>query len=374
MEFIDLQRQYQSLKNKIDSSIEAVLNQSNFIMGEQVFQLEALLAEYVGTKYCITCANGTDALTLAMMAYDIKENDAVFVPTFTFYASAETVSLSGAVPVFVDVDPNTFNIDCIDLESAIKQVIDERKLRPRAVIAVDLFGLPYDFLEVRRIAEKYNLLIIEDAAQGFGGSVNKNQACSLGDIATTSFFPAKPLGCYGDGGAIFTNEDKVKAYLESARVHGKGTDKYDNIRVGLNSRLDTIQAAVLINKFEAFQKYELDMRNHVAKEYETRLKKTVRTPVIPDNYISSYAQYSIQFRTEMERDRVQVELKKEGVPTMTYYKTCMHQQIVYRNNPYIYRGFPSAETISKLILNLPMHPYLEIEEIDFICNIIKKNI
>jgi dTDP-4-amino-4,6-dideoxygalactose transaminase len=374
MQFIDLQKQYQRLKNQLDASIQEVLDQSDFIMGKKVLDLEMKLAEYVGTKHCVTCANGTDALTLTMMAYDIKHGDAVFVPTFTFFSSAETVSLAGATPVFVDIDPDTFNIDYLDLESAIKQVAKEGKLRPRAVMAVDLFGLPYNEIEVRRIAENYNLLVIEDAAQGFGGSINSKRAGSLGDIATTSFFPAKPLGCYGDGGAIFTNEDKVKDYLESVRVHGKGTDKYDNVRIGVNSRLDTLQAAILIAKLEAFKESELELRNKVAREYKNRLKEIVRMPYIPDGYLSSYAQYSILLSSEMERDHLQAELRKAGIPTMIYYRTCMHQQTAYRNNPYIYRSFKNAEETSKTILNLPMHPYLEIEEINFICDTIIKSI
>ncbi|MEG1931176.1 MAG: DegT/DnrJ/EryC1/StrS aminotransferase family protein [Anaerovorax sp.] len=379
MQFIDLQAQYQNLKGEIDGAVQNVLNNSNYIMGQEVRTLEEKLAEYVGVKHCVTCANGTDALTLAMMAYDLKEGDGVFVPTFTFYASAETISLCGATPIFVDIDRQTFNISLPDLEGAIEDVIEGKyttkegkPLTPRAIIAVDLFGLPANFAELNNIAEKYNLLVIEDGAQGFGGSVEGKMACSFGDIGTTSFFPAKPLGCYGDGGAVFTNEDKVKAYLESIKVHGKGNDKYDNVRVGLNSRLDTIQAAVLLPKLKAFQEYELQMRNAVAKGYKEGLQDVAVTPLIPDGFVSSFAQYSILLKSEEERDHVQQTLKQANIPTMIYYKKSMHEQTVYRNNPSIYRGFPMAEQTSKVILNLPMHPYLSEEDQGFIIKTIKK--
>lgn len=374
MQFIDLQKQYQKLKKEIDDSIHNVLNQSNYIMGKQVSDLEEQLADYVGVKHCISCGNGTDALSLAMMAYDIKAGDAVFVPTFTFYASAETISLTGATPVFIDANKDTFNINHIDLEVAINNIIAEGELKPRAIVAVDLFGLPYDIEKISTIAEKYNLLVIEDGAQGFGGSVKGRKSCSFGDIATTSFFPAKPLGGYGDGGAVFTNESKVREYIESVKVHGKGIDKYDNVRVGVNSRLDTLQAAVLIPKLKAFRDYELDLRNELAMLYSKLLKDFVKTPNIPDHYISSYAQYSIILKSETERDKLQISLKEAGIPTMIYYKTCMHQQTVYRNNPYIYRGFYNSEEISKTILNLPMHPYLERQDVEFICKTIKGSI
>ncbi|WP_318485085.1 DegT/DnrJ/EryC1/StrS family aminotransferase, partial [Photobacterium leiognathi] len=248
MQFIDLAAQYQHLKNKIDARIHKVLDHGHYIMGPEVFELEEKLAEYVGVKHAITCANGTDALTLAMMALDIKEGDAVFCPTFTFFATAETIAFASATPVFVDSDENTFNICPIDLEKRIQHVIAEGKLVPKAIVSVDLFGLPANYPEIEKIAEKYNLKLIEDAAQGFGGSINNKKAGSFGDIATTSFFPAKPLGCYGDGGAIFTNNDEYAELIKSYRVHGKGTDKYDNVRVGVNSRLDTIQAAILLEK------------------------------------------------------------------------------------------------------------------------------
>lgn len=374
MQFIDLQRQYVTLKEDIDKAIQKVLDKSNYIMGEEVKELEKNLADYVGVKHCITCANGTDALSLVMMAYDIKKGDAVFVPTFTFYASAETVSLAGATPIFVDIDKRTFNISMEDLENAIIEVINKRQLRPRAIVAVDLFGLPFEYKVIKSVAEKYNLLLIEDGAQGFGGVVDGRRACSLGDIATTSFFPAKPLGCYGDGGAIFTNEDRVCNFLNSLKVHGRGEDKYDNILVGINSRIDTLQASILIEKLKAFEETELELRNKVAKRYNDILNEIVEVPYVPEEYISSYAQYSIMLKNEEQRTLLQDELKRKNIPTMIYYKKCMHQQTVYRNNPSIYRKFENAEYISKRILNLPMHPYIMEKELLDICNIIKRTL
>lgn len=374
MQFIDLQKQYKQLKKEIDISIQSVLDDSSYIMGSQVKQLENQLAEYIGTNYCITCGNGTDALILALKAYDIKENDAVFLPTFTFFATSEAVSVCGATPIFVDVDRRTFNVSPEDLENAIIEVANEGKLNPRAIIAVDLFGLPYDHERIAEISIKYNLALIEDGAQGFGGSANSKMACSLGDIATTSFFPAKPLGCYGDGGAIFTNEMRVKEFIESMRVHGKGSDKYDNIRIGMNSRLDTIQAAVLLVKLQAFREFELRSRNNIACLYNEMLSGFVQTPAIPEGYRSSYAQYSILLEYEEQRNKVELVLKESGIPTMIYYKKSMHQQTVYRNNRSAYRAFPNAEDISKRILNLPMDPYMEEKTIAKISSIIYSSI
>ena len=371
MQFIDLQKQYQYLKPQIDKAIQKVLDHSHYIMGEEVKLLERQLADYVGVKHCNTCGNGTEALVLAMMAYDIKKGDAVFVPTFTFYASAETISVLGATPVFVDVDERTFNISPVDLESAIVETLQEGKWNPRAIVAVDLFGLPADFEKIHTIAKKYNLLVVEDGAQGFGGAINEKRACSFGDISTTSFFPAKPLGCYGDGGAIFTNEDNVRDYIESVKVHGKGADKYDNVRIGMNSRLDTMQAAILQVKLKALQDFELEQRKNIADKYREYLSDIVKTPFIPRGYFSSYAQYSVLFESEEERNRAEEHLKAQGIPSMIYYKKSMHQQTVYRKNPSIYRNFSNAESVSKRILNLPMHPHLKEEEIQKIENALR---
>lgn len=362
MQFVDLKTQYIKLRREINKNIQTVLNNADFIMGSQIKDLEKQLAEYVGVKHCLTCANGTDALSLALMAYDIKAGDAVFVPTFTFYATAETVSLRGATPIFVDIEPDIYNISCEKLREAIHYVKAEEKLNLKAIIAVDLFGLPANFLELERIADEYGLKLIEDGAQGFGGSINGKMACSFGNIATTSFFPAKPLGCYGDGGAVFTDDDELCALLRSYRVHGKGEDKYDNLRVGLNSRLDTLQAAVLLPKLKAFREFELEARNQVAGRYRDGLADFLIVPHIPEGYISSYAQYSVLLKDEQQRDWIQQSLKKKGIPTMIYYKKSMHQQTVHLDNPSVHFGFPVAEDISKRILNLPMHPYLEEKE------------
>lgn len=374
MQFIDLQKQYKILKSEIDAGIQGVMDRTDFIMGKEVTLLEEQLADYVGMKHCITCGNGTDALLLALLSYDIKQGDAVFVPTFTFFATAEMVSRCGATPIFIDIDCNTFNLSATDLECGIKEILKEGKLRPRAIVAVDLFGLPADYNKIRKVAEEYNLLIIEDGAQGFGGSINGQKACSFGDIATTSFFPAKPLGCYGDGGAVFTNEEKVSDYIKSLRVHGKDTDKYDNVRIGMNSRLDTIQAAILLVKLKAFRKFELESRNNVANIYNEKLSGFTQIPYCPEEYTSSYAQYSILLKEEAERDLVQKTLGINGIPTMIYYKKSLHQQIVYRNNDSIYRGFPNAERITKTILNLPIHPYLSEDQIIKCTNIIKSTL
>ena len=310
MEFRDLKSQYNKYKNEIDSAIQNVISSGNFIGGKEVERLEKRLAEYVGVKHCITCANGTEAMTLIMMAWDIKEGDAVFVPDFTFFSTGEVVSFRGATPIFVDVDKDTFNIDTSKLENAIKKVIEEGKLSPKVIIPVDLFGLPANHIYIEKIAKKYDLKVLEDAAQGFGGSINGRKACSFGDVATTSFFPAKPLGCYGDGGAIFTNDDKLAQLLNSYKVHGKGEDKYDNVRIGLNSRLDSIQAAILNVKLTAFIEHELEDVNRVYEIYNENLKGIVEIPLIPDGYVSSFAQYTIKLRNREERDSLQLKLKE----------------------------------------------------------------
>ena len=325
-------------------------------------------------KHCLTCANGTDALTLALKVWGIGPGDAVFVPDFTFFSSAEVVSFEGATPVFVDVDKDTFNMDVCDLEKNIKQVMADRKLAPKVIIAVDLFGLPANYPEIRLIAEKYGLLILEDGAQGFGGSIEGKRNCSFGDISTTSFFPAKPLGCYGDGGAVFTDNDEWAALVDSLRVHGKGSFKYDNVRIGMNSRLDTMQAAVLQVKLKAFINYELNAVNEAAKKYEERLAGTVKTPVAPDGFLSSWAQYTIQLNNREERDRMQTALKGKGIPSMVYYPTPMHGQTVYRELGYLENSCPVASQLCDTVLSLPMHPYLATEDIDTVCNAIQSNL
>ena len=406
MQFRDLKQQYQVLREDMDRAILDAVASGAYIMGPQVRELEAQLAEYVGVKHCLTCANGTDALTLGLKAWGIGPGDAVFVPDFTFFSSAEVVSLEGATPIFVDVCEETFNLDAADLDRAIQRVIADRQLRPRVIVVVDLFGLPADYKAIRAVADKYGLLILEDGAQGFGGSIqmadqvghddrvipgttsvipgltgNLARACSFGDIATTSFFPAKPVGCYGDGGAVFTDNDEWAALIESYRVHGKGQFKYDNVRIGLNSRLDTVQAAVLQVKLKAFADYELDAINVAAERYTERLKDIVATPVIPAGFRSSWAQYTLRLRDKALRDTLQAALKAEGIPSMVYYPKPMHLQTAFADLSF--RAEPQAESrnlcptatsLCDRVLSLPMHPYLTEEQIDTVCTAVKNSL
>lgn len=370
MDFRDLKAQYQKYKNEIDAAIQGVLANAHFIGGNEVKVLEKRLAEYVGVKHCLSCANGTDALTLVMMAWKIKEGDAVFVPDFTFFATGEIVSFRGATPVFVDVDKETFNIDPVKLEMAIQKTLEEGKLTPRAIIPVDLFGLPADYTVIEKIAQKYNLLVLEDGAQGFGGSIKEKRACSFGDAAITSFFPAKPLGCYGDGGAIFTNDDQLAELLSSYKVHGKGDNKYDNVRIGVNSRLDTIQAAVLNVKLTAFIEHELEDVNQVYKWYNERLKGIVEIPIIPEGYSSSFAQYTIKLKNKKERDTLQAKLKEQGIPSMIYYVKPMHRQGAFADLEFDEADFAVTNELCDIVLSLPMHPYLEEKDVSKITDAI----
>lgn len=368
MQFRDLAKQYEVLKKDIDQAMVSVAQQSHYIMGPQVKELEQQLADYVGVKHCLSCANGTDALTLALKAWGIGPGDAVFVPDFTFFSSAEVVALEGATPIFVDVCADTYNIDTKSLEKAIELTLAEGKLKPRVVVAVDLFGLPANYPEVKAVARKYGLLILEDGAQGFGGTINGQKDCSFGDISTTSFFPAKPLGCYGDGGAVFTDNDEWAELINSYRVHGKGTDKYDNVRIGMNSRLDTLQAAILQVKLRAFDN-EVERVNEAAAHYTRLLENHVVTPVIPEGFRSSWAQYTIRLNSEEQRNSIQQALKEAGIPSMVYYPKTMHQQTAFAQtaqptdcDSYV------ARRLCATVLSLPMHPYIETSEIENICS------
>lgn len=368
MQFRDLKKQYEVLKPEIDSAIENVLASSRYISGPPVKELEGKLAEYVGVKHCITCANGTDAITLALMAWGIGKGDVVFVPDFTFFSSGECPAIVGATPIFVDVDQRTFNLDPIKLEQAIQAILAEGELSPKAVVAVDLFGLPADYPAIKSICEKYNLLLLEDGAQGFGGSINGKMACSFGDIATTSFFPAKPLGCYGDGGAIFTDNDEWASLLRSLTVHGKsGEDKYNNIRIGMNSRLDTLQAAILLPKLNAFEEYELDAVNKAAALYTEQLSDMeLITPFVPDGYISSWAQYTVQHPESIDRTKLITFLKEQGIPSMVYYAKPMHLQGAFSNTRSAVADCDVSEKLCKTVLSLPMHPYLDTQSIEYV--------
>lgn len=374
MEFRDLAYQYQQLKPEIDSALLSCVKDARYISGPQVKELENALAEYVNVKHCITCANGTDALNLALMAWGIGPGDAVFVPDFTFFASGECVAFQGATPIFVDVDANTYNIDAEKLENEILATISEGKLVPKVVIAVDLFGLPADYEKIADICKKYSLLLLEDGAQGFGGAINGRRACSFGDISTTSFFPAKPLGCYGDGGAIFTDNDEWAKLIRSYAVHGKGgNDKYNNVRIGTNSRLDTIQAAILMPKLKAFREYELDNVNKVAHWYnENLLTSNLVLPIVKDGFYSSWAQYTVQLPDSAERDKIQSNLKEKGIPTMVYYAKPMHQQSAFENTRSKDANCPITERLCKTVLSLPMHPYMSEEDVQLVCDSLVK--
>lgn len=363
----DLLRQHETLRDEIDVALAEVMNSGRFVSGPSVVELEHELASYVGVKHCVTCGNGTDALTLALMAWDIGEGDAVFVPDFTFFASGEAPAFLGAQPVFVDVDKNTYNLDVEKLEQAIVAVKKEGKLTPRVVVSVDLFGLPADYVFLREVCEREGLLLLEDGAQGFGGSIGIQRACSFGDIAITSFFPAKPLGCYGDGGALFTDSDEWAGLLRSLAVHGKGSMKYDNVRIGMNSRLDTMQAAILRVKLKAFIEYELDAINKVAGWYDAALQESpLVLPSVPEGFRSSWAQYTVQLPQGTNRDALQLALKQQGIATMVYYPKTMHRQCVFKNEKVCYGSCSVADELASNVLSLPIHPYCEQEEVELV--------
>lgn len=370
MRFRDLKAQYQCYKNEIDAAMQRVLSSANFIGGNEVAELEEQLADYVGVKHCITCANGTEAMTLVLMAWGVKEGDAVFVPDFTFFSTGEVVSFRGAIPVFVDVERDTFNIDPQKLEKSIQKTFAEGRLTPKAVIPVDLFGLPANYPEIEKIARKYNLLVLEDGAQGMGGNINGKRACSFGNAATTSFFPAKPLGCYGDGGAVFTDDDGLAQLIKSLKVHGKGKNKYDNVRIGVNSRLDAIQAAILKVKLKALIEHELEDVNRVYRIYNEELEDIVETPVIPEGYYSSFAQYTIKLKNKEQRDKLQAELKEQDIPSMIYYIKPMHKQGAFSYLGYDDQDFEVTNKLCDIVLSLPMHPYLS-EDVARITNAIR---
>lgn len=386
IEFRDLKRQYNAIKEYIDSNIESVISSSRFISGPQVKELERELSEYTGRKHCISCANGTDAISIALLAAGIGKGDAVFVPDFTFFSSGECPASIGATPIFVDVRSDTYNIDVDSLIHAIEKVRIEGELKLKAVIAVDLFGQPFDYESVLSVCEKYGMILIEDAAQGFGGEYTtsegkKLKAGKLGKISTTSFFPAKPLGCYGDGGAIFTDDDYIADLCRSIAVHGKDTEnpddpnaKYNNIRLGMNSRLDTIQASILLAKFPAFRAVELDAVNHFSSLYTSHLSgvEGLKIPFVGDQYYSSWAQYTIQLPKRVDRTKIQNALHSFGIPTNIYYIKPMHKQGAFSNTRSSNADCPVTEELRQRVLCLPMHPYLEDNEVDYTCSKLRK--
>ena len=359
MEFRDLKAQHAALAPEIDEAIARAVAGAHFIGGPEVKELEAALADYVGAKHCITCGNGTDALQLALMAWGVGPGDAVIVPDFTFFSSGEVVSALGATPVFADVLEDTFNLDTAQIAPAV-EAAEAAGLRPKAVVAVDLFGQPADYSVIRRECDRLGLLLLEDGAQGFGGAIGDKLACSFGDVSATSFFPAKPLGCYGDGGAVFTDNDEWAALIQSYAVHGKGSMKYDNLRIGMNSRLDTVQAAVLLVKLRAFAEHEVDDVNERATWYADALADSgLVLPQVPDGMRSSWAQYTVRVSEEVGRDRVQASLKEAGVPSMVYYPKPMHEQKAFEGHSLVAPGgCPVSERLCREVLSLPMGPYL----------------
>jgi dTDP-4-amino-4,6-dideoxygalactose transaminase len=365
--FNDLGAQYRHLKKEIDAGIAGVIEGSHFISGPQVEQLEQELAAYVGRKHCVSVGSGTDALLMPLMAEKLGSGDAVFVPALTFFASAEVVSLVGATPVFCDSDPDTFNLDPGSLETQIKKTLESGKRKPRAVIAVDLFGQPADFPAIEKICDRYGLLLIEDAAQGFGGAIGDKKACSFGKYAGTSFFPAKALGCYGDGGAIFTDDDDAYRLLVSLRVHGKGSFKYDNVRLGLNARLDTLQAAILLPKLHAFDE-ENEHRRQAAARYAELLEGKFQTPVIKKGFCSGFGYYTLKAENAEERTKILDGLKAAGIPAMVYYPKPLHLQKVYEPLGYRPGDLPNAEHLCNVVFSLPMHGYITNEEIGMVCD------
>jgi len=369
MQFIDLKFQQQRIKDKIDANIQNVLAHGKYIQGPEVKELEAKLAEYVGADYAIGVSSGTDALLMPLMAYDVKPGDAIFTVPFTFIATAEVVHLLGASSIFVDIEPDTFNIDVEKLEQAIIKVKNEGKLKPKGIIPVDLFGQPADYDEINALAKKYGLFVLEDAAQGFGGSYKGKKACSLADVGATSFFPAKPLGTYGDGGMCFTNDKEFYDKLVSIRVHGQGTNKYDNVRVGINGRLDALMAAILLAKFDIFDE-EINLRQNVAKRYTDNLKNLVTTPYVKDHNISAWAQYSI---LHDEKEKIMAGLKEDGIPVAVYYPKPLHLQDAFVDLGYKFGDFPVSEDIAAKVFSIPMHPYLSHQDQDLVIDSIKKH-
>ncbi len=365
--FIDLAAQQEMIRPELGIAINKVLKHGQYIMGPEVKELESQLSDFTGSKYVLTCANGTDALSLVLMAWGIGPGDAVFVPSFTYVASAEAPAQLGATPFFVDVCPRTFNIEKESFKAAILECRN-LNLNPAAVVAVDLFGQPADVDSITHIAHEENIKVLVDAAQSFGATSKGRRVGSMGDATTTSFFPAKPFGCYGDGGAVFTNEEEDAERINSIRLHGKGSQKYDNVRIGLNSRLDTIQAAILIEKFKLLPK-ELDLRSNVAKNYEELLSNKFDCPFLDIDHTSAWAQYTLKIDN---RDSIQDVLKRNGIPSVIYYPIPLSEQLAYKKYPSIKKGTPISSMLAKKVLSLPMHPYLKAESQKKIADILIK--
>lgn len=364
--FVDLKAQRQRIGKRMDEAILRVVDHGGYIMGPEVRELETQLAAFAEAEHCISCANGTDALGLVLMAWGIGPGDAVFVPDFTFVATAEVVAWLGATPVFVDVLDDSFNMDPDNLETAVSAA-SAAGLVPRVVIPVDLFGQPADYRTVLPVAERHGLKVLADAAQSFGASLDNRRVGSLGSATSTSFFPAKPLGCYGDGGAVFTDDEELASVLRSLRVHGQGSDKYDNVRIGINGRLDTIQAAILLEKLTIFPD-EIEARQRVAQRYNELLRGAATLPSLIPGATSVWAQYTLRVPDRM---KVQAACKEQGVPTAVYYPIPLSKQTGYRQFPTTPGGTPVSEKLSREVISLPMHPYLDKATQDLIVAAVK---
>ena len=387
--FIDLKTQFANLESQIRANIDKVLEHGSFILGPEVQEFEKKLADFAGVKHCIGVSSGTDALLIALMANKVGPGDAVFTTPFTFIATAEVISLLGATPIFVDIDPQTYNIDPGKLELAIRSVITKdpaiypiphiatrEALIPKAIIPVDLYGLPADYTPIMDLAEEHGLFVLSDSAQGFGSMYQGRRTAAIAHATTTSFFPAKPLGCYGDGGAVLTDDDELAAGLTSIRVHGKGKDKYDNIRIGLNARLHTLQAAILLTKLEVFQE-ELDRRQSIAQKYTTflsGLEDSIITPYMPPGLQSAWAQYTLLARTGNLRNKIQAQLLKRDIPSMIYYATPLHMQTAFKSLGYSAGDFPISLDTSQKVFSIPMHPYLDDNQVSMIADALKKSL
>lgn len=370
MQFIDLKAQYERIEKDVTARVSTVLGSQKYIMGPEVAEVEDALARFAGTKHVFTCASGTDALVIPLMAYGLAREDAVFVPSFTFFASAESITLAGGTPVFVDIEEDSFNMDPVSLENAIKQIIEDGKLVPRGIVAVDLFGRLVDYEKIEDIARRYGLFLIEDACQGFGARSEGGRAASFGNVGATSFFPAKPLGCYGDGGAIFTDDDHLAELISSIRVHGQGENKYDNVRIGVNGRFDSIQAAVILAKLEIFED-ELEKRAKVAAYYTNAFAGCLKTPHIPEGQISAWAQYTLVAESEEQKVAILDAMKSRGVPSAVYYPVPIHQSTAYENLGLSDCSLPVTEDLCKRVFSIPMHPYLTEEDMDCVIDAVK---
>ena len=363
IDFIDLKAQQQRIRASLEQRIKKVMDHGAYIMGPEIMELESQLAKYVGVNHCVVCGSGTDALLMPLMAYGIKPGDVIFTSPFTFIATAEVVALLGATTVFVDIDPRTYNMDPGKLEEEIQKFRKNNSgMKAKGIIPVDLFGQTADYDPIETVAKKYDLFVLQDAAQSFGATYKGRKAGSMGNVAATSFFPAKPLGCYGDGGAVFCNDSAMMEKLRSIRVHGQGSDKYNNVRIGINGRLDTMQAAVLLAKMEIFDE-EIRLRNKVASRYSENLKNKTVTPYVPREFVSVWAQYSVLAE---QRDAMLEKLKSRGVPTAVYYPKPLHLQEAFRSLGYKKGDYPESERIADSIFSVPMHPYLKEDVQDYI--------